>query len=501
MAERKRNVVLHIGTGKTGTTSIQAYLQAARKELVRRGLYYPKTWGAKHHGHLVGVMDPTAKRFSHGKDASGAPAGDGAVIAAAFAEEIAALPPEVHTIVISSEMLYGHSLTPGGPERLRAFLEPHAASWRVIVYLRRQDERAVSGFSTWVKAGRTVEDPFSPGQKKLRGLDYEACLAPWAAAFGQAAMVVRIFDRAELLGGDVVRDFLEAAGIGALETPLPETPQNRSLSAPALEFMRRMNAAIEAERAKDEPKEGKERIVLRTGKPTVLRRILASRFTGRSLLPARARAEAFYAGFRESNARVAARYLSGRAQLFREDFSRYPESEAGPSAEAVLEVAETVVLTLLSEIEQHASEDLLRRARDAAAAGDKARAGQHYARAIAAGAGPTAYRELAALGLDRTELTRLKKIASAKLSGRDRKRLAQALAPAGPEGKRRRPRAAEAENSAARRDGDGGSEPRPRGKGRPDREARRAVRRQDGAGKAGREGREARRLTRGGAEA
>lgn len=440
MSSATRTVILHIGTGKTGTTAIQAYLRSAREELLARGFCYPQTFGSKHHGHLIAVMDPSARRWKDIVENSDAPGPGG--IAASIAEELASLPDTVHGVIFSSEMLYGHSLDSDGPRRLRDFLAPHAASFRIIVYLRRQDEKAVSGYSTGLKGGRDLEDPLMPREGKLDALDYARFLRPWAEAFGREAIIVRIFDRAELVGGDVITDFLEAAGIGPLATPRKEGVQNPSLAAPALEFLRRINAINIAAR------EGGGEGGTASSKPSRLRALLTKGFPGASLLPARSRAEAFYARFRDSNAEVLQRYLPERERLFREDFSRYPETEGKPSDAEVLRVAERVVLELLREAERQTATRSLQQAAAAAREGDLTRAATQYARAVNAGAADDAMADLAALELDRADKAWLIRRVGPKVPHRERQRLEAVLAPdraTGPRGewKRRRKAAAQ----------------------------------------------------------
>lgn len=404
MSARKRRAILHIGVGKTGTTSIQARMKSAREELLRRGYCYPETWGPQHHSQLVQLMDPARRGGLDLEDLEEGELPPAESVAASVAAELARLPDHVHTVVYSSELLYGNSLTPGGVARLKAALDEHFDRYMVIVYIRRQDERAVSGYSTLLKDGRTWQDPLEVTDSKLRTLDYAECLAPWTDAFGLDSMLVRVFDRTQLLDSDVVADFLRVTGIGHFEAEDEEPVRNPSLSAPALEFLRRVNETAAAGKAKGGAK-------TRGFKSQRLRRILVNHFAGPGLLPSRDRARAFYAQFRDSNAEVLARYFPGRDSLFTEDFSRYPEVETRPTEAEVMEVATTVTIAFMRDLDRMSAVEHLRRAREAVAAGEIGRARSLFIKASEEGGerlSKEAQEGLAALPTDAEGAARLK---------------------------------------------------------------------------------------------
>jgi len=51
-AARPVDLVLHIGTGKTGTTSIQSFMNANRSRLAELGFLYPRTPGKVRHTRI-----------------------------------------------------------------------------------------------------------------------------------------------------------------------------------------------------------------------------------------------------------------------------------------------------------------------------------------------------------------------------------------------------------------------------------------------------------------
>ncbi len=319
---RKRKAIIHFGVAKTGTTSIQTMMEVNREPLIGMGFAYPLAPGQRTHGQLATyaserVKSPGARTLPERLDA-----------------ELRALPDHVHTVVFSSEHLSKKIATMEDGQRLRALLDPYFDEYMVFAYLRRQDEMAVSIFSTMLRAGREREGVLTLPDRLVESYDYWAKLSRWAAVFGRAAVQPRVFERGSFVGGDLLVDFRAACGLPDLPNASPPE-RNTSLGAAAQAFLLRYNA-LRGERLDAEEKHDKI--------PHAMRTVLNARFSGRGMRPARAEAEAFLARFRESNERVRAEFFPARERLFTEDFSRYPEVADRPPAEAeVLAVALAVL--------------------------------------------------------------------------------------------------------------------------------------------------------------
>ncbi len=318
-----RLCLLHIGVTKTGTSSIQAWLAGRREALAARGIHLPVSVGRQNHARLADIaLDHAAPEE-----------------AAAFAAEMRALPPSIHTIAFTSEYFGAQLGTAARVARLKALLDPHVGGYRICVYLRRQDEHRVSSFSTAMRAGMLRRSaPLSAPP-----LDYEALLDAWAGVFGRAALRPRVFARGALKDDDVVADFLEASGIGAVPGDAAPVERNASLLARAQVFLARLAAHAQATGA---AAGGEFRAI--PGRAALIE-ALDAHFAGPGLLPSRAEAMAYYDACRASNERVRAAWFPERATLFPEDFSRYPEAPTPvPGSEDLLEVAMTTVLALMA---------------------------------------------------------------------------------------------------------------------------------------------------------
>lgn len=201
----KKRIVIHIGTHKTGTTSIQRALYLGRDKLAAAGLLYPSTdhdRGLRNklrkHGHLSAVAregKPEAcarerKLLLDEFEASGA-----------------------HTMVISEE-----GLSSPNPQSVE-FFRPLAQQYDItaVCYLRRQDLFIESFFNQVVKRGemgenRSIVDFINDPVSRMR-LDYHAMLMRWRA---MPAQVVALDFAGEVKKGGLVASFLQAAGLPAL---------------------------------------------------------------------------------------------------------------------------------------------------------------------------------------------------------------------------------------------------------------------------------------------
>ena len=236
------DVVLHIGTGKTGTTTIQSVLGRSRPELRAGGTLYPRSFGRVRHlafGFLVMpdddlVRSPEWLRAGHGDT-------DPEVfrrgLRRRFRRELA---PDVRRVLISDEALYRRDAAT--VERVRRFTEARGGSVRVIAYLRRQDEHVASNYQQVVKGGEVARMSTWVATDLSPTYDYHRNLSRWREHLDPDAFVVRPFEPDRFVGGSLVDDFLDAADLDATAADLaPAHRRNESLSAEAVEMLRLLN--------------------------------------------------------------------------------------------------------------------------------------------------------------------------------------------------------------------------------------------------------------------
>jgi hypothetical protein len=325
-------VLLHIGSEKTGTTSIQHWAAANRAALAARGILYPAAPGERpnprsqpnHVGLALAVSERARRPDLLGMLGLADPAAAAAYAARMerrLAEEIAAA--GCATLLLSNEHLSSRLRDEAEVAALRALLERAAGAvteWRIVLYHRRQDEMIQSIHAMRVLHGAT--EPFRPAARPDDPrLDPRRILANYARVFGEASVTVRVFDRARLVGGDAVADLMSLLGVDPRGPGFSPPPRaNVSLGGAALELLRLMNAHLPATRD-GQPNPARAALV------AALRRLPPE---PRAALAPRPALDAFLARYADVNAEIARRWLRrGDGALF----------EAVGEAEASLPVA------------------------------------------------------------------------------------------------------------------------------------------------------------------
>lgn len=314
---------LHIGTAKTGSTSIQNFLAWNRVELRKRGFFFPEVFelanqvglaayaadieGLQHLGVTRGIVDTDTH------------AGYRADIRRRFASEVQTYGREGGVLLLSNEHLHSRVTSEEGVRRLHELLAPYCREIKVVVYIRRQDILAVSLASTYHKVGRTspwqLPDIAKP-QIRLY-YDFERLLDRYAAHFGTENCIVRIFEPARLKAGDVTEDFLAIAGIPEWPEMRRPTRANESLSNLGMSALAELHKHLEDRKTSDVSASWGE-----------LMGAVTRACVGKPSLITKQQAIDFYEVFRAGNSAVRHRFFPDldRDTLFDEDFGRYPEA-------------------------------------------------------------------------------------------------------------------------------------------------------------------------------
>lgn len=341
-----RDLILHIGTTKTGSTSIQYALASLRPALAAAGVYYPTSPGEVAH-HILPAAFVPEETLSHFRAAgwNGLPPKNRLdLFRAEFAAEMQAIPAGLHRCVLSSELISARLHETAQVQAMADFLRPYFDRIQVVVYIRRQDQHVASDYNQVLRNGHMQEPGLLRADGKpdprLRALDYQAMLARFAAVFGEDALVPRIFAREALQQGDVIDDFLTVTGI---DITVPEASRDRQRNVGmSIEGQMLMLAAM---RHKAQASGG--------GTFDKSWRRLAEAVTrtlpGRGWRPTRDEARAFMDHFVTSNDAVRRRYFPARASLFSTGFDDLPETDQPPGEGALLDGAIAVLLAEMTE--------------------------------------------------------------------------------------------------------------------------------------------------------
>lgn len=225
-------IYLHIGLGKSGSSTIQHFATANMERLAAAGLVYPALKGRspEHHMELGQVA-----RMSQ----------QGAVLPPVFAS----LREAIHqgagqSWLLSSEFFLRHD-APGSARNaaaLRHFLG--AAPVRVLVYIREYPSWVESLYAQKTKRGENADDMdgFIAKRSLGRRVSMLAGLQPWVEVFGAGNIRLRSLNPANLEGGDLIEDLLSAVGVREKMPPFQRA--NESPPWTFLELARSINGRM-----------------------------------------------------------------------------------------------------------------------------------------------------------------------------------------------------------------------------------------------------------------
>lgn len=228
-----KKLILHIGSWKTGTTSIQSYLSHVYPLLKSDGVLYPKTsrlnpdgrLDTAHH-QLCSALDVADGVMTQSMDA----------VLQGIAKEMRQ--SQCDKLLLSSETFMGMRR----PETMCRFFQ--ADEVQIVAAFRNQAEFMSSMYYTEVCHRKVIEWPIG----YLNGfngnlLDYAGCLAPWRRAWPDALFSVSLFERGTPTRDFPVANFMQQIGLDWTITPQDNVVEHRSLPAQATLFLRQLAAS------------------------------------------------------------------------------------------------------------------------------------------------------------------------------------------------------------------------------------------------------------------
>ena len=346
---RMRTLTLHIGTEKTGTTTLQHWLASNRAALRAQGILYPRTPGERNHVGLALY----AGAYHRLGDLLAAESLQGRRQWRAYRQELAErLHAEIEAadapqVVLSNEHCSSRLLSDRSVARLAALLRGLGQRVRIVLYLRRQDAFLLSRYSTLIRGGGRLSLPLIAFFARA-DYDYARLVDRWARVFGADAISIRVFAPEHFMGGRLETDFQQAVGIPDISGFRMSRPANPSLDAQSLEFLRRFNAHVPA---------------LQSGQSNPLRGdvagLLERRGAGSRLSMPRRLAQALIRRFSASNERLRQRYRPDLpAPLFESELAVSEGASVPLSTDEAVAIAaylwqakQAEVLRLRSELE------------------------------------------------------------------------------------------------------------------------------------------------------
>lgn len=212
---------LHIGRGKSGSSTIQSLATTHVDYMERAGFSCPlSVKGLPNHGRLAAALNAIDS--------------DRATIRK-FRKDLAQAASR--NVFVSAEAL--HSLKRDGIARLRRFTRDRDV--QILFYVRDYPSWIPSMYAQPTKHGRNLQDIDSFVRGGRRNLSVVARLDRWAEAFGWEAMRIRPLDASILVGGTLIADLLHALGVA--EPPPEVARENESPHWMTLEIVRALAIA------------------------------------------------------------------------------------------------------------------------------------------------------------------------------------------------------------------------------------------------------------------
>ena len=237
-----RKLFIHIGTHKTGSTTIKSALAKNRKFFVKHGLLYVNTKWSYEIMRLESADSSLKERI--------------------YNEFTAAVnqhdPKGKLDVVIAAEKFSGNPYKAYGNAAILAEILKHAASGFepiIVVYLRRQDTFLESLYTQSIHQGGS--ETFVDFLERVKVADYQwqQLIDSFAGEFGGDKVKVRSYDYVKSLGSQgLLNDFLETIGYGQCIKELPDAgirkEVNVGYSPEAVHFARLTNKYVPAEKQK-----------------------------------------------------------------------------------------------------------------------------------------------------------------------------------------------------------------------------------------------------------
>ena len=293
-------LVIHIGTKKTGTTTLQGHLKRNKELLADNGIFVSTTSGM--------TEDKLVSRSYMSQDKAPAHVW--------FKEAEEAMRQGMHMAILTAESLADLSY-----DEITALAQDIPAIFSevsVILYVRRQDRVATSHFSTALRGGSTSKLLFSSamGKRGRRAFSYGTILCDWLRIFGKDNITLRNYGERELGNFDVIEDFSSFTHSSIKYLPKSIVTLNTSLSLYQMAYLRYFNLWKRKQRMIT-PIFPKEHLFPALG---------ISDDSTPAPKPSRNRAAKFYASFKEDNELMFKIFPESRS-FFIDDFSMYPAED------------------------------------------------------------------------------------------------------------------------------------------------------------------------------
>ena len=249
MTPNKPDLVLHIGTEKTGTTTIQNFLKANRDQLRRQSVYVSKDLMIPSgNQRWLAALAYNATRIdelisTQGYRSKAERDQDMVNRYERLKQEIEASTSDCKRWIISSEHLQSRLTTDEEIHRLYQLLKELFNEITIVLYIRNPVDTAISLLSMFCVYGDVLEQLPEPSQRHVDLIcNHARILEQWQKNYPKTKNKQRLFEIDRLNEGDLIKDFCGQARItpGA-DWNLKAQHSNERLTLKGMRYLHHLN--------------------------------------------------------------------------------------------------------------------------------------------------------------------------------------------------------------------------------------------------------------------
>lgn len=234
-----KELYIHIGQPKTGTSALQTFCAINREALRESGIYYPIFDG----DYAIREKNNAMVGNAYNMKMLACPSEQFGGNQIRYMERICELFDQDQCVLLSSETLWTTDIEMY--KNVRNFIgEKFNIKIKVIIYLRRQDERIESVWNQWIKSGNYYKTCAEYAKEQSIEYDYYMRLKMISDVLGKENMIVKIYNPDNFtVENNIYKDFMsifEIADISAFQQP--EFQVNPSLGKNLVEIKRILNS-------------------------------------------------------------------------------------------------------------------------------------------------------------------------------------------------------------------------------------------------------------------
>jgi len=313
----KMRAIVHIGTIKTATSSIQEYLFQNQKMLIMNGYYFVQSGGPKNNRAIPSfcLKDSSDDNFFKliGANSLKKRKEFKTNFIKNFSNEINSIPENVHTVILSSEQFHFATNSLEEVNNVKIFLSDYFDEIQIVCYLREQLELCNSHYSSeLLMAGLTKSyaDFIKECNPSNIHYNYYDMLLNWEKCFGKNNLSVSIFNSETLFNNNIIDDFFNNLN-PKLVNLLDDTSLkfNQSINYSGQIIAKAVNQAF--------PKFEGDHVAKSNSIRVKCQDIIKKGLSGKGQQPSIEVANKIYSSFKKSNDLVRRKYFPELTQLFK----------------------------------------------------------------------------------------------------------------------------------------------------------------------------------------